>query len=352
MRRKLKLLALLFFVVELVLFAVSVPLALVMLGLAVLACGLLFLLLLLNRLYMHTNHWKNRFVYEKNFISNIGYRDNLSRNLDIVNLGSNPAYFGIFYEKVRGQNWSTGSQGLDMDFEILKYFHSYLKKGGVVLIPIMPFTAISQYIKTKPDYWSETYYMKFAKILDPYQTSMLPGGKHLLRLLKYPLLFDPTLLRFLFSDVNADNRLLVTEQTMTALELEQDAEVWIRNWEKEFDARSMDDFLSERYEKYREESVRIVQDMIDFCVVRDLEPVLITIPVSEYLARKFDADFHKRMITDFVEEVSAIHQTRFLDYMYDERFKDSGLYNGSFFLNRKGRQIFSKQLMEDVLGAN
>lgn len=84
--------------------------------LCILAAGLL-----LNKCVKKTNWYKNQFLYTNQFVSNAGYRDNLIRNYEIVNLGSNPALFAFFYENIKGQNWSTGSQGLDMDFEILKY---------------------------------------------------------------------------------------------------------------------------------------------------------------------------------------------------------------------------------------
>lgn len=305
-------------------------------------------LLGLNTLYKRTNHWKNRYGFEKNFISNLGYRDNLSRNLEVVNLGSNPAKYGLFYENVRGQNWATGSQGLEMDFEILKYFHSYLKEGGIVLIPIMPFTAISQYIKTKKGYWDDSYYIKFAKILDPSQTKQFPNGPKLLRKVKYPLIFDPLLIRYLFADVPTDTSLEISEQTMSAVELEHDADKWIDGWKKEFDAATLKDFIIDsKYSLYKEEAVAILRQMIEYCKERNLKPVLLTIPMSKYLAKKFSADFGQKMIYDFVSELN-LDGLMLMDYMFDSRFDDPSLYNGSFFLNLKGRKLFSTQVMKDL----
>lgn len=305
-------------------------------------------LLVLNALYKRTNHWKNQFLFEKNFISNLGYRDNLSRNLDVVNLGSNPAKYGLFYEDARGQNWATGSQGLEMDLEILKYFHSYIKEGGIVLIPIMPFTAISQYIKTKKEYWNDSYYIKFARILDSSQTRQLPNGSKLLRKIKYPLIFDPLLVRYLFADVPADNSLGITEQTMSSVELEHDADRWINGWKKEFDAASVKDFvIDSKYSPYREEAVAILRQIVEYCKERNFKPVLLTIPMSKYLAKKFSADFRQKMIYDFVNELN-IDGLMFLDYMFDKRFSDVSLYNGSFYLNSNGRKNYSTQILEDL----
>lgn len=347
MKKKLKIYGTLCILVDLVLLFISKVLFIITTILILLVGFGGVTLLFLNALYKRTNHWKNQFLFEKNFISNLGYRDNLSRNLEVVNLGSNPAKYGLFYENIRGQNWATGSQGLEMDFEILKYFHSYLKEGGIVLIPIMPFTAISQYIKTKKEYWNDNYYIKFAKIIDPYQTRQLPNGVKILKKVRYPLIFDPTLIRYLFVDTPKDNSLEVSEQTMSAVELEHDADKWIEGWKKEFDATNVKDFLSDKYTPYREESVAILQSIIEYCKERNIKPVLLTIPMSKYLSKKFSDDFRKKMINDFVGELK-IDGILFLDYMFDLRFDNPALYNGSFFLNLKGRKLFSTQVMKDL----
>lgn len=349
MKRKLIILGLLCLAVDIALFFVNRLLFIIATVLIFLVTFGGIVLLILNALYKRTNHWKNQFLFEKNFISNLGYRDDLSRNLDMINLGSNPAKYGLFYENVRGQNWATGSQGLEMDFEILKYFHSYLKEGGIVIIPIMPFTAISQYIKTKKGYWNDLYYIKFAKILDPSQTRQLPNGSKLLRKVKFPLLFDPLLIRYLFADASMDNSLDITEQTMSAVELEYDADKWIDGWKKEFDAATVKDFLIDsKYSLYREEAVAILQKIVKYCKERDLKPVLLTIPMSKYLAGKFDTDFRKRMIYDFIKELN-IDGLMFLDYMFDSRFDDPVLYNGSFLLNLMGRKLFSAQVIKELI---
>ena len=94
-----------------------------------------------------TNWWKNQFVFTHQFISNQGYRKNLTRNIEIVNVGSNPARFAFDYDKlILGANWSTGNQGLDMDYQLLRFYHSFMKEGATVLIPIVPFLFL-QYIR-------------------------------------------------------------------------------------------------------------------------------------------------------------------------------------------------------------
>jgi hypothetical protein len=197
-----------------------------------LICNIILLILgccsfFLNVFLKKTNWYKNIFIYTTQFVSNAGYRNDLQRNYDIVNVGSNPARFAFFYESVLGQNWSTGTQGLVEDLEILKYYFSYIKRGGIVLLPIVPFTSISPYLKYKPAYTPVSYYAKFVKILDYYQVKKMPLFKTVCRFIKYPLFIQPKAFRYLIRDVEKDNRLYLSEQVMQPLELNNDADKWM-----------------------------------------------------------------------------------------------------------------------------
>lgn len=347
MKKKLKLLSALYICCVLALIPFCWQVSLIMFIVFVLMGFIGGGMLLANKMYLKTNHWKNQFLFEKNFISNVGYRDNLGRNFEVVNLGSNPALYGFFYEKIRGQNWATGSQGFPMDFEILKYYHSYIKEGGYVLIPIMPFSSISNYLETRPDYWSDSYYLKFTKILDWTQAKKLPNYSKLKLKIRFPVVFNPKLIYYILHDVAPDNRLQIADQTMQAAELEYDAKRWIKSWMNEFAVKKYEDFWGEKFNQYFESGVKMLSDMIDFCLYRNLKPVIITIPMSSYLAKEFTPEFRQKMITDFVNKANA-KDVKFLDYMFDERFTRAELFTGSFFLNLKGRKMFTQQVLTDL----
>lgn len=119
----------------------------------------LFVFLSLNNLLKRTNWFKNKFIYSEQIQSS-------KTGLDIINLGSNPALFGFDLTKYNGQNWSTGTQAPDMDFEILKNNVHRLKKGAHVLIPVVPFSSVSTYLDhNKPMFQGVSYYSKFAKLM-------------------------------------------------------------------------------------------------------------------------------------------------------------------------------------------
>ena len=305
------------------------------------------LFVILNKLIRNTNWYKNQYLYIRQFVSNEGYRDNIIRNYDVVNLGSNPAVFGFFYEGIKGQSWATGSQGLDMDFEILKYFHCYLKKGGTVIIPIMPFTAISPYIKTKRGYWDARYYSKFYKILDYAQREKLPDVDQIVNYIHHPFTYQHSSWRYIIRDVAPDTRYTITEQPMMSMALMQDAELWMKIWYNEFDIKNINEVCDSRWDKWIDEASSLITEMIDYCLERDLRPVLVYLPFTKYLSEKFTAQSKKRLVYDFVNRIDRCC-VDFLDYSTDEELKDEKLYYNSFFLNLNGRKKFTDKVLTDL----
>lgn len=295
-----------------------------------------------------TDWYKNIFIYTTQFVSNEGYRSDLQRNYDIVNLGSNPARFAFFYESVLGQNWSTGAQGLSEDLEILKYYFSYIKKGGTVLIPIVPFSSIFPYVKYyKMAYTPVAYYSKFIKILDGYQARRLPLFRKACYFIRYPLFVQPKAFRYLIRDTEKDSRLYLSEQFMQPLELHNDANKWINGWMKEFDIDNLTLPLNDRLKEPFNESIKDLRNLISFCVERDLRSVIIIPPVTKYLSSYFTTEIKEQYIYSFVRQAN-IQNAVFLDYFDDERFQDPQYYFNSFFLNLRGRKLFTRQVLQDL----
>lgn len=298
--------------------------------------------LFLNRMFKKTNGYKNAFRYTSQFVSNIGYRDDLVRNYEVVNLGSNPARFAFIYTSVLGQNWSTGSQSLNYDFRILKYYHSYLKSGAVVILPLVVFSSCyADELTSEPE-----YHLKFNKIL-PSDLRFKNDWKTRLKM-RYPFLSHPLkAVRFLLRDCPEDTRILITDQAMDKKELIRDAEGWIKGWKQEFDISGLDAPLSSENLTRRQENVKILRNMIDFCLERELKPVLLIPPMTSYLSSHFSKAFRENYIYSFVKEVN-VRRIPFLDYMDDGRFCDPDLYFNSFFLNLKGRKLFTQQVLKDL----
>ena len=296
-----------------------------------------------NKAIKKTNWWKNKFVYTHQFVSNAGYRKNLIRNYDIANVGSNPARFAFFYEDVLGQNWSSGTQGLDMDLEVLRFNHSYLKKGAPVILSIVAFSSVSGYL-TKT---SRPYLAKFASILDElqinYNEKLLVGRKYL----KYPLLYDWRAIRFLLFDTEADRRMEINEQPMQLIEMEQDAQVWMKIWKDEFNISDVLAPLPDHLKEGREKSVKMMVDMVNFLKERGYKPVIVSPPMSASLMKHFTKEVRETYIYSFVDEIWKRVDVPYLDYL-DSEFHNNEYYFNALFMNLRGRKLFTRRVLSDL----
>ena len=323
-------------------------LGLTIIGIVLLAASALFVLLLLNKALKQTNWYKNVFIYTKQMCSNAGYRDYLIRNLDIVNVGSNPARFAFHYDSVLGENWSTGNQGKDMDFEILKFRHSFLKRGGTVLLPIIPFSGVAGFLKeNRPEYLGVKYYAKFAHTLDHGQAYKIPECRKAFKWIKYPLFYEPKAIRYLFFDQKEDNRLCIAEQSMMRPQLIEDARHKIESWLKEFNLKSLDDELSEDLANGIDKSVKTMRSIIDYLEERELRPVIVLLPMSEPLQKYFTTNIKQRFVYDFVKKIKR-PEVLFLDYSNNRDLQNPQLYFDSLFLNLRGRKLFTHQVLADL----
>lgn len=298
--------------------------------------------LIANKLLKKTWWWKNQYMGTTQF-------DSHDRNAkyDIVNLGSNPSRFAFFYESVAGQSWATGSQGHAMDLAILKSYRHQIKEGGTVLVAIMPFTSIATYLKERPEYWGKPYYSKFAKILNEEECAKLPNITSLKTYLKYPLLSNIKLLKQLVFGWRKDTRYDICEQPLMHVELEENAQRWIEGWLHEFRLNGLSDVFDSRWKEYYKEAIGCCKEIIDYCLGEGLKPVFICVPMSHYLSDLFPDDVRKYLVTDFVEACNE-HNIPFLDYTLDPDFQDASLYFDSFFLNMRGRKLFTRRVLKDL----
>lgn len=299
--------------------------------------------LFLNELVRKTNWYHNQFLDSERFVTNSGYRDDLRRNYDIVNLGSNPAKFAFQYQDLIGFNWSTGTQSLETDFKILKNYFSYLKEGGTVLIPLLPFSScFADNLIKDPSHYAKLYTILDPKLIDNYSSTFV------LRYITYPLLSNPLrALYAIFNDVPRDNRLEISVQLLGKRELEKDAQFWMDLWKEEFHLKDLNAPLDKPNAVRQQHNIYVLKYMIKFCLERELKPVLIIPPMTKALSSKFSETFKENHIHSFVREANY-KNIPFLNYMDDEQLSNPDLYFNSFFLNANGRKLFTKRVLNDL----
>ena len=290
----------------------------------------------LNKLVVKTQWWQNFFVYTKQFKNKEQY--------DIVNVGSNPARFAFFYEDVMGQNWSTGTQGLDFDLLVLKEYQSHLKKGAVVLLPIVAFSSVSGYLGTPK---SLSYLSKFASIIKESHFDKKYNIARINRYCKYPLFYNSKAFIYLLHDEKKDERLHVTENCLPLDEMRNDAQSWIEVWKKEFRINELNGILPEHLQEGRRKSIDMMCEMITFLKEMGMKPVIISPPMSISLMKYFTPEVREAYIYSFIKAIQSMVDVPYLDYL-DSEFQKNNYYYNALFLNLHGRKEFTKEVLKDL----
>lgn len=275
------------------------------------------------------------------------YRKHDERNFDLVNLGSSGGKWAFDYSgfDIKAMNWAQQPQTLLEDYNLLRNYHSILKKGGIVLITIMPFTGLNKSTGVRDA-------MKYLKIdaQEPIQPHEFRMAK---RYEKYPVLMGKQAIKAGLRYVLKKEKLIDLSQTINAETnpmsvegLENDALRWVNGWKKQFNIVDFEAPLTAENQKGREYRIKLMQTLIDFCIERSYKPVYIIPPVSTHLSKFFTEKFEETYIYGFLKSVER--DILLLDYSKDEFFTDDDLYFNSFFLNKKGRRFFTARVLKDL----
>lgn len=308
---------------------------LILLALAFLFC---------NAMLKRTNWYRNNFIYTNEILLS-KCMQSPDEKLDVINLGSNPARFAFFYEKVKGLNFATGSQGLNWDLAILRKYKQCLKPGSFVIIPIVLFSSISAYLNKKP--MSLSAYSRFRKVLSEDELKQRRNDWKAKLYVKYPLLFIPKAVSFLVSDIQPDNRLSIVDQTMQRSELLIDAKKWMKCWADEFDIEDLEAPLEGKLMEGRRKTITLMKALIKYAKEQGFIPVIVSPPLSKELSKQFTPKMKKIYVDSFIEELHE-DEVMYLDYIYDERFTDDSLFFNSLFMNIKGRKLFTADVLNKL----
>lgn len=297
MRSLLRKMAIIYFFLMIVLLMVT-PIAyfLFSFGIAVAIAVVTGLLLILNKQVRKTNWYKNSIPDMDNYPNNDWYRRHLERNFDIVNIGSSSSKYAFNYADcpVKAFNWAEQPQSLTNGFKILKNYFSILKKGGKVVIALGPFSGLNVDGK-----WNKTVNDKYYYILD---STLVDNYRQVFWRRRFPLLFLPIhSLKRLIKDIPVKT---FNNKGCKCADFEEDAESWIENWKVEFGINDLDAPLSLDNKKGQKYRIRLLQQIIDFCLERNLQPVLVIPPMHPALAIRFSEAFWENYILYFIKQAN------------------------------------------------
>lgn len=282
----------------------------------------------------------NALVRRSYWYNNIAFADcrkfwiHRTFDLDVVNLGSSSALAAFDYSaypQLKTANWAMAPQTLVADFEILRNYSCFLKKGAIVIIPLCPFSSLGG----SNDNLADKYYTVLNIASIPHAS--FRRQQEQLQIKQNPWRYYP-LAQLLSRKSKAKD---IDKNTFEA-----DAKMRMESWRKEFSIIRFSDSLSLVNQDSYKDGVEILRKMIDLCEEREFRPVLVMPPVSEAMRMQFAPEMKALFIYEFVSEVAG-EKTLFLDYFADDRFMDFDFQN-SFILNAAGAKKFTEIVLKEM----
>lgn len=317
-------------------FIVSMKLFLLFILLGLLCFIVLFIL---NNKVKKTNWYKNVIPDLSNYPNNKWYRNHLERNYDLAIIGSSSAVYSYNVEKrreIKFFNWANKPQSLPLSYKVLKTYFSILKKKGLVIITLCPFSGLDA-----DSVWSSNIYDKYFYILN---SEDIPNYCQISRRRRYPILFTPIAsLKGLIKDFP-----VLSTMDKQPINFKLDATRWINIWKKEFDIECLNEKLTKDNEKGMLKRVALLKEMISFCLDRELRPILVIPPVHEELFQYFTENFRQNYIENFITDVCSGQQIPFFNFLGDTRFYNDYYFSNAYFLNEKGAEKFTTILLEKL----
>lgn len=289
-----------------------------------------------------TNWYKAQCLDPGNYPTNEWYRNNEDRNFPIVNIGSSSALYAFDYDKVgiKGFNWALQPQSMEYGFKVLKNFFSILRPKGIVTIPLCPFSGLS--VPSRE--WAQSTVERYCGILDG---SLIENYNRANFSHYHPLLSKPKeSIKRLIKDIPSVRD---AQKCITPEDFKSDADRWIHLWKSEFKINDLNEPLSQANVEGMVKRQNLVNEIIAFCLERNLQPVIISPPVHEALINYFTDDFCRNYLFNFISglDLKGVPYIHWLNPKMDSPIAfDSSDFQNSFFLNSKGSEKFMKAYIE------
>lgn len=302
----------------------------------------LFPIIYLNDCVKNTNWYKNSIPDLNNYPDNDWYRTHEERNYDVVNVGSSSGLYAFDYSEtgLKAFNWALQPQSMEYSLKILKNYFSILKKEGVVIIPFSPFSGLSTESK-----WNKHSNDRYYHILD---YTLIDNYNKIRKYRTWPLFYQTKeSLKRLIKDVPSKQDVKNYRLCHSDNEFLLDAKHWVNNWMKEFNINNLDLPKSNENNQGAINRMKTIKDIIDFCLERNLRPIIVIPPVHHTLSKLLTPTFREIYIYSFIKELN-VHNIPFYDFMDDEYYNDNSYFYNSYFMSEKGSKVFTKDFLQKI----
>ena len=286
----------------------------------------------LNFLYTRTNYWKDSVIYGLSKFSEV------PEHIQIANVGSSHGQTGFDYNHIpyQGFNFAVSAQFFLYDYMIIKQYIECFDKNAVLLIPISYF----QITRIKTDFRDQRvrYYRFLDKqLMDKYSLS----EKIMFSIV--PVLSAGGNIKFIINDTPPVD----LSKCMTTDELTKHC----TGRYKYFTGKENDLGKESGAEGFAHNK-QWVSKIIELCRAYNIQPVLITTPITSVLNNMYaekSPDFFDTFYRFTRELQEAYPLVPYFDYSHDSRFENNfSLFYDGDHLNTAGAEQFTAIVISDL----
>lgn len=250
--------------------------------------------------------------------------ENIKRNSDIICLGSTPARYSIDFANtnVIGSNLAVLPETVFYDFQVLKNYHSFLKKEGVVMLVLCPFTLLKDKYTVdngNDNYLNIRYYpILHRAMIDNYKPELFDKWVEHPKKMGFKVIFKSFMPSFL---INRREK-----QITNALELKKHADSRVERWMQEFGLKSLTwNDCSSQIKKSVTDNISIYKNMVEFVKERNYKIVFVVPPFSKELTDLLPQEFVESSLLSPLNElgVPVISYWNIPEWQRKEYFRDS-----------------------------
>ena len=272
--------------------------------------------------------------------------ERLEQGADVLVIGSTPAKNAIDflpYNHIKGYNLAVLPETIFYDFQVLKNYHSYLKKGGTILFVLCPFTFLKDFYRNEygsTSYLNIRYYpILHRALIDNFDYSLYH------KYVEEPLLLGLSSWKRLIKDtpqinpINHSNN-PDTQEISTALCIER-----LKNWQREFHMPDLNpNHIPEETEYAIKKNLRIYAEMKSFVEERGYKATIIVPPFPEEMLSLIPIDLIKHTLLDPIKQTGI----PYINYLGNEDYLSRELYYHGFLLNNVGRERLTKDIVSKL----
>ncbi len=281
-----------------------------------------------------------------NFFPHLWEYERLQRNADILCLGSTQAKNAIDFKlikDVKGFNLAVCPETIYYDFQVLKNYHSYLKKNGTILLVLTPFSFAKD--KFRNELGSKTYKnIRYYPILhraliDNFDINLYN------KWVVHPSKITFGAFKYYFRDVVVASWMQIKNNPDTLEQSTQVCQERLGKWMKEFHMTDLNpsNILEETKEAIRW-NVELLKEMKTFVEERGYKVIIAIPPYPQEMTSLLPIELVEYLLFEPIRQTGI----PFISYYGKKEWLSRDNYYHGFLLNASGRKLFTEEILSEI----